>query len=100
MFLFRLTIALVFVFCGILFLLKLYASVEVNQFVVLDWLFIFVYPMVYVGLLFMMMLLAIDFYHLRKGVSQRQLWLIGYDFLLPITSFIIFEQYFGLIATT
>jgi len=94
----RVLIGIEFLSCTTLFFLKKFASEEVNDLVILDWLFIFAYPMVYIALIFMIFLLALDICRYQKTKDINHLWFISFDLSIPIFSCIIFEQYFSLIG--
>jgi hypothetical protein len=84
--------------CLILLAFKRFGSDSVNDKPILDWLFIFSYPMAYLVLALMLILVASDSFHLWSTRNSKYLAWMGFDALTPLLSYLIFEKYYSLIG--
>ncbi len=98
MFVLRVIVGLEFLSCVTLFLFKKFGSEQINDLAFLDWLYMFAYPVAYIALIFMVVLLPIDVYRFKKNKNKKCLVLIMFDFSLPVLSYMLFEQYYSLIG--
>lgn len=84
--------------CVTLLLFKRFGSNSANDVAALDWLFIFAYPMAYLVLLFVLVLVAADIFRFSKDRKGKYLVWIFIDILVPVSSYLIFEEYYRLIG--
>jgi hypothetical protein len=69
-----------------------------NRLAIMDWMFLYAYPMAFISLVVMLFLLVEDITLLRKKRQKIYFLLIGFDILVPICSYILFEAYYSLIG--
>ncbi len=84
--------------CSSLLLFQWFGSEAINNAVVFDGLFIFVYPMAYAVLLMMFVLVLIDVFRYRSTGEKKMFIWAGVDLFIPLSSYFIFEIYFRLIG--
>ena len=94
----RALVFLQFFSCSALLLFKRLGSDSVNSNKAFDWLFIFSYPMAYIVLLFMVVLLSVDVFRFRATKKGKYLAWGLVDVLIPVVSYLIFEEYYSLIG--
>ncbi len=91
------------VFVELLLCIVLYATKKmnwnpINDLAIMDWVFMFAYPMAYLVLILMLVLVIKDIILFLK--TKKNIYMVwgAIDFSIPILSYIIFEQYYSLIG--
>lgn len=84
--------------CVTLLLFKRFGTDSANDISALDWLFMFAYPMAYLVLVFMLVLVAVDIFRFSKDRKRKYLVWLLVDILIPASSYLAFEEYYSLIG--
>ena len=93
----RALVLIEFVFCITLYLSKKLEWHQLNDLLIMDWVFLFAYPMSFIVLILMVFLVAADIGLLnRKDKKVNKLWLV-IDIVIPISSYFLFQSYYSLI---
>ncbi len=99
MFLIRALFFLEFFLCLVLFVSKKNDWMALNDLAIMNWFFIFSYPMVFVVLVLMVFVFFFDILKLIKNKDKKYIFLAMIDLFVPLVSYLIFESYYKLIGS-
>lgn len=83
-----------FLACLLLYSARVFGWQTVDESPVLDWVFLFAYPMAVLGIVLALILLVFDLVRFRSRTMAIAVGWIGFDVVVPTLNFLVFWAYY------
>lgn len=90
----RVLLVVQFLACLLLYSARAFEWQSIDESPALDWVFMFAYPMAYAIFIPALVLLVKDVMRFRRRTPVVAIGWIGFDLVVPLLSYLLFELYF------